>query len=328
MVLESTCESLFLQVALEIPGACNLTVDLPIVIGTTAFRTRPSYAIPPELDVLLQARTGSAPPLPLPPFMELAPPYREMDTLSTPLDRKLARVSIQSLSDQQSLNFWIVVLFFVCRRSATFLCGMCGRIRGHCRKWRRSHGRYSLHTSLRLCPRLSIPSTTGLFWGETGLWSLMSSGRWFFFWRGRRSCVMTTRSRMSVGGDHHWKTPGLNSAVRYSPRQPLDVVQRSLSAFTSCLRLSVSVSLPLSASRFLSVSFCLSLSLCLSVSVSVSLSHCLSVKFWSLEVFQNVPSSRMEQEIRSLLWRPFQWSCWFTRNHFKNCHGLFFLNFL
>lgn len=62
------------RITLQIPGAYNLSVDLPIIIGTVPYRTRTGYT---EFEALREARMALLTP---------APPYRELETPPPPLE--------------------------------------------------------------------------------------------------------------------------------------------------------------------------------------------------------------------------------------------------
>ena len=73
-----------LQVALHISGAYNLTLHLPVVIGTVPFRQAPNYRYTDShfyRETQLSNTNELAVPLP--------PPYRESITPPPPFDGKL-----------------------------------------------------------------------------------------------------------------------------------------------------------------------------------------------------------------------------------------------
>lgn len=74
-----------LQITLQIPGAYNLFVDLPIVIGTVPLRSRPPHY-----------RTLGLPSQPQIHFYPAAPPYSEADTDDPlPVERKTPMITME-----------------------------------------------------------------------------------------------------------------------------------------------------------------------------------------------------------------------------------------
>lgn len=65
------------RITLQIPGAYNLSVDLPVIIGTVAYRTQVGYSGLGDFDILRE------PPMNL---LTPAPPYREREILPPPLE--------------------------------------------------------------------------------------------------------------------------------------------------------------------------------------------------------------------------------------------------
>ena len=70
----------FQQISLQIPGACNLSMDLPVLIGTVPLRSS-NYR---HINLVENTNETSGTQM----YYQPAPPYSEIDTSILPSERK------------------------------------------------------------------------------------------------------------------------------------------------------------------------------------------------------------------------------------------------